>query len=91
MDAVEAWKDAQSPIPFRQYEADTKEIADRAAEAIAALQRQLREREILMWAMVRAAGGSLLVRNSDVAKGYPEAWRIDEDVAENGQRYTVTR
>lgn len=91
MDVVQSMESAQGPIPFDQYEADMRELAQSGAAAVEELRRQLREREIIMWAMVRAAGGSLLVRQSDIAKGYPKAWRIDEDVAENGQRYTVTR
>jgi hypothetical protein len=78
-----------APVPFADYEHDTRELAESAAAIIEDLQRQLREREIMMWAMVRSAGGSLLVSNGDLARGYPERWRIDEDVAENGRRFTI--
>lgn len=71
------------------YEADTRELAETAAGIISELRRQLREREIVMWAMVRAAGGSILIRESDIAMGYPGKWRIDEDMADNGRRFTI--
>lgn len=76
-------------VSMADYEADTRELAETAADIISELKRQLREREIMMWAMVRAAGGSLLVRESDIGMGYPGKWRIDEDTAENSRRFTI--
>ncbi len=78
-------------VTFADYENDTRELADSAASIIEDLRWQLRDREIMMWAMVRAAGGTLLVRQNDIAAGYPASWRIDADVAENGQRFTITK
>ena len=76
-------------VSFSDYEKDTREIAENAASIIEELRRQLRDREIMMWAMVRAAGGSLLVRNRDITFGYPPKWRIDMGAAEDGQRFTI--
>ncbi len=78
-----------APVAFADYEADTREIAEQSAAIIADLHRQLRDREIIMWAMVRAAGGSILVTNGHVAAGHPPRWRIDEDMTENGRRFTI--
>jgi hypothetical protein len=80
-----------SDVKFEDYEKDTRELAERAAAIIVGLRSQLREREVLMWAMVRAAGGSILVRNYDLALGDPEAWSIEEDVAQNGRLFTIKR
>ena len=76
-------------IKFEDYEKDTRELADTAGAIISDLRRDLREREIFMWAMVRAAGGSILVSHMDVALGYPDAWSIEEDAATNGRRFTI--
>ena len=78
-------------VKFEDYEKDTRELAETAASIIEELKRDLRNREILMWAMVRAAGGSILVSNHDIAMGYPEAFSIHEDAAENGRRFTIQR
>jgi hypothetical protein len=78
-------------VKFEDYEKDTRELAETASSIIEQLKRDLRNREILMWAMVRAAGGSILVSNQDIAMGYPEAFSIHEDAAENGRRFTIRR
>ncbi len=76
-------------VKFDDYVKDTQELADTASAIISDLRRQLREREILMWAMVRASGGTILVRNMDLALGMPDGWRIEEDAATNGRRFTI--
>jgi hypothetical protein len=78
-------------VSMADYEQDTRDLAERSAAIIEDLKRQIREREIMMWAMVRAAGGTLLVRHGDVAAGYPAAWRIDDAAAEMGQTFTITK
>lgn len=82
---------SHEPIAFQDYEKDTRELAENAAAIISELKRALTEREVLMWAMVRASGGTLLVRHRDLTAGYPAAWTIDEDVAEDGRRFTITK
>ena len=89
--AVEMNKSTFAPIPFEQYEADTRELAEQGAAVITALRCQLLESEIMMWAMVRASGGTLLVHGADIGAGYPASWRIDEDPATGGRRFTILR
>lgn len=84
-------KSTFAPIPFEQYEADTRELAEQGAAIITQLRREIREREIMMWAMVRASGGTLLVHPRDFKDGYPASWRIDEDLETGGRRFTILR
>lgn len=80
-------------VSFEDYDHDTREIAERAATIIAnqkhELDRQDRETQILLWAMVRAAGGKLFVPNGSLAKGMPKGWSIVEDIANNGTHYRI--
>lgn len=80
-----------SDVKFKDYEKDTRELAETAAAVIEELKRDVRNREVLIWAMVRAAGGSILVSDHHVAVGYPEEFSIDENASENGRRFTIRR
>lgn len=82
-----------STVSLEDYEHDTRELAERAGAVIAdqkhELDRRDRETQILLWAMVRAAGGKLFVPNGYLARGMPKGWRVDRDDAKNGTHFRI--
>ena len=80
-------------VSFKDYEHDTRELAERAATIIAnqkyKIDRLEREGHAILWAMVRAAGGHLFVPNGALTRGVPKEWRIERDDAKNGTHYRV--
>lgn len=80
-------------VSFEDYEHDTRELAERAGVIIANQKHQIerleRDAQILLWALVRAAGGHLFVPDGSLARGIPTQRSIEVDYANNGTHYRI--
>lgn len=60
-----------------------------AANKLDELEAALRERDALMWAMVRASGGKLFVSERNLMLGVPPKYRIEQDVVTGGRTFVI--
>lgn len=67
-------------ISFKDYEADTRELAELGAAAVEAMRRERDEALMLFWAAVRLAGGSVSIPRRYLMRGVPEKTERSDDI-----------
>lgn len=75
-------------VSFANYEKDMDDLAATSMAVADHYKRQIKAREAVIWAMVKAAGGKISLSNHDFHE-LPKNWEIHDDPANNTRVFVI--
>lgn len=76
-------------VTFADYQKDTRELTERAMDLFKFQRKEIRDRERLIYAMVKAAGGKIAVNLIDVFEADKNELVAEEDFATGTRVYMI--
>lgn len=76
-------------VSMQNYQSDMDELARQAAAVVQHMQREIREKDAIIWAMVRASGGKATIQRLDLVYGKPKQGKIESNIADDSITFEI--